>query len=273
MPILSELQYSIVTNVISLAVACLGGAAIFFFIGPAVSKKYRFTTTVSGVLCSIACYHYFRIYNSFVESYALTASASAAAGYVFSPTGEPFNNFYRYADWLVTVPLLIVELISVLALAKGENKGLTLKLCVAAAIMILLGYPGEISGGTTVRLIFWAASMIPFLYILFVLFTRLGGAIDRQPDEVRGTVKLARGVLLVTWLFYPAAYLFDTFASSGAVGEVGVQVGYSIADILAKAGFGLIIYTVAKTKSELESPDTAPDTAPDTTPGTRVAAA
>jgi hypothetical protein len=40
---------------------------------------------------------------------------------------------------------------------------------------------------------------------------------------------------------------------TGASAEVGVQVGYSIADVLAKAAFGIFIYTIAVRKSEPEA--------------------
>lgn len=250
MPDLSPIQYSVVSNLLSFAVATLGAAAIFFFIAPGITRNYRFAMTVSGLVCAIAAYHYFRISDSFAGAYVLTPTGAESTRY--SPTGEPFNDFYRYADWLITVPLLMVELVAVLALPKSESRGLLIKLTVAAAAMILLGYPGEVSNSPAIEWTFWFLSMIPFVYILFVLFTQLGDAIDRQPKQVQGTIKFARMVVLVTWLFYPIAYLFNVLFDGGATGQVGVQVGYSIADITAKAGFGVVLYMAAKTKSDLE---------------------
>ena len=62
--------------------------------------------------------------------------------------GDGFNEGYRYVDWLLTVPLLLFETIAVLALAKAVRRGLLLKLIPASALMIILGYPGEISSST-----------------------------------------------------------------------------------------------------------------------------
>ena len=251
---LSVAQFGIVSNMFSFTIATMGAAALFFFLSrTSVAPKYRPALMVSGLVVSIACYHYFRIYESWHQAYAL-------AGDVFKATPVTFNDAYRYADWILTVPLLMVELIAVLALPKAEGNSLLTKLVIAAALMIGLGYPGEISSDTTTRWIFWGLSMVPFVYLLSVLFTQLTSSLKTQPEGVRGLVSLARVVLLVTWAFYPIAYAIITATGTKSpVGQVALQVGYSIADITAKAGFGLLIYFIARTKSEVEGyhPDAA----------------
>jgi bacteriorhodopsin len=244
---LSVAQFGIVSNMFSFTIASMGAAAIFFFLSrTSVAPKYRPALMVSGLVVSIACYHYFRIYESWHTAYAL-------AGDVFKPTPLTFNDAYRYADWILTVPLLMVELIAVLALPKSEGNSLLTKLVIAAALMIGLGYPGEISSDTTTRWIFWGLSMLPFLYLLSILFTQLTKSLSTQPQGVRGLVSLARVVLLVTWSFYPIAYAIITVTGTkSAVGQVGLQVGYTLADITAKAGFGILIYFMARAKSEAE---------------------
>ena len=85
----------------------------------------------------IAAYHYFRIFNNWEAAYAINASGG------YSPTGLPFNNAYRYVDWFLTVPLLVIELILILGLTRKVTSGLIAKLGLAAALMIVLGYIGE----------------------------------------------------------------------------------------------------------------------------------
>jgi bacteriorhodopsin len=251
-------QFGLVANMFSFTIATMGAAALFFFLArPSVAPKYRPALLVSGIVVSIACYHYFRIHENWIEAFGLTGES-------YKATAIPFNHAYRYADWILTVPLLMVELIAVLALPKAEARRLLTKLVVAAALMIGLGYPGEISADTNTRWIFWGASMIPFLYLLYVLFTELTRSLDKQPSAVRGLVNLARVFLLVTWSFYPIAYAIVTVTgTSNPNGEVALQVGYTIADITAKAGYGLLIYFMARVKSEhegynLESHDPIP---------------
>ncbi len=259
---LSVAQFTTVSNMFSFTIAAMGASALFFFLSrTSVAPKYRPALTVSGLVVSIACYHYFRIYGSWLEAYSLT-------GNLFKATAVPFNDAYRYADWILTVPLLMVELIAVLALPKAEGRGLLTKLVVAAALMIALGYPGEIASDSITRWFFWAASMIPFLYLLAVLYTQLTKSLQTQPVAVRGLVTLARTVLLVTWSFYPIAFAIITITGTkSAAGQVALQIGYTIADITAKAGYGLLIYAMARVKSEAEgySPDhvdSAPRVAP-----------
>ena len=94
--------------------------------------------------------------------------------------------------------------------------------------------------------------MLPFLYILWILFGELGRSLDRQPDRVKGLVGTLRLIVLVTWSVYPIAYLLPSVIGAGATAEVVRQVAYSIADILAKPAFGLLVLAVATAKSEAE---------------------
>lgn len=152
------------------------------------------------------------------------------------------------------MPLLLVELILVMRLSRSETVSKSLTLGGAAALMILLGYPGEVSGGIdSTRLLWGALSMIPFLYIVFSLYTSLGAAIDRQPEEVRGLIRLARNLTVVSWFFYPVVYFLPFVLSlSGGTTIAAIEVGYTIADITAKAVFGLVIYAIAVRKSDVE---------------------
>lgn len=258
MPALDPFGFNVVYNLLSLTVATMGAATLFFFFAPRVSPKYKPAMIVSGLVTAIACYHYFQIRISFGDAFTMT-TVDGVSQYVAS--GKPFNDFYRYADWLLTVPLLMVELIAVMALTRQESAKYLKILIPAVILMIVLGYPGEnaiSTGGSDAAVWGWfVASMIPFIAILAVLFTQLSSAIAKQPAEARPLIHLARVVVLVTWSFYPLAYLIgalgrgeDGSLSAGAV--VGLQVGYTIADITAKAGFGVVIYMIARRKSELE---------------------
>ncbi len=236
-------QYTLVYNVLSLVIAAMGACTIFFlFSRDLVSRKYRVALYVSAVVTLIACYHYFRIFASWESAYVLQDGT-------YVPSGTPFNDAYRYVDWLLTVPLLMVELIAVLNLAWDKAKGLFVSLASAAFLMILLGYPGEISSDSTTRIVFWCLSMVPFLYIMYVLYFRLGDSLGSQPQIVRSYVSIIRNLTLIAWSFYPIAYLFNEFKDAG-FGIAAVQVGYSIADVVAKCGYGIIIYWIARAKTE-----------------------
>jgi bacteriorhodopsin len=241
-------QFDTVYNFLSLVIASQLFTAIFLLIGlPRILPRYRQAVTVAIVVCGIAAYHYFRIFDSFKASF-VTDSVGGTGDYT-QAVGEGFNEGYRYVDWLLTVPLLLFELIAVLALARSVQKGLLIRLMPAAGLMIILGYPGEISDDNGVRGIFGLLSTIPFAYILYVLFVQLSKSLKNQPDSVRGTLSRLRYLLLLSWGVYPIAYLLPMLDISGADAWVFKQVGYSVADILAKAVYAIIIFQVARLKS------------------------
>lgn len=253
--LLTAAQFSTVYNSLSLVIAAQLFTAIFLLISlPRVLPRYRPAITIALIVCGIAAYHYFRIFDSF--SAAFTTDSAGGVGDYTITAGAAFNEGYRYVDWLLTVPLLLVELIAVLALARAMQNKLLLQLVPASILMIVLGYPGEVSDDLLVRTIFGILSTIPFLFILWVLFVELSKSLASQPEAVRGTISRLRYLLLLSWGVYPIAYLLPAL-DLGADGWVWKQVGYSIADIVAKAVYGIIIYQVARKKSWLEDPQFA----------------
>lgn len=244
MPTLTASEFELVYATLSLTIASMGAAAVFFFTARnQVGEKYRPALLVSGLVVGIACYHYVRIFLSWQDAFTLVDGAYVASG-------VPFLDSYRYADWLLTVPLLLVELVAVLALAKERARPLFAKLSIAAVLMIATGYPGEIADTAMTKHVWGWISTVPFLYILYVLWGELGRAMETQPERVRRLVSGTRLLLLATWGVYPLAYLASALGvGGGATAEVALQVGYSVADITAKAGFGLMIYGIARAKT------------------------
>ena len=255
MPDLSNFQFSIVDNVFSMTVATMGAAAIFLFLSrSSVDEAYRPALMISGLVVTIACYHYFMIRHSWQDAYKLS-------GDNYTGSGAAFNDFYRYADWILTVPLLMVELVAVLRLEASKARSLLTRLVIAAALMIALGYPGEVISTPDrhfERVVWGALSSVPFFYILYVLWTELTASLATQPAAARKLIEIARLVILVTWAVYPIAYALGGTPSAlpakaagagDATGIVGLQVGYAFADMTAKAGFGLLIYFIARAKS------------------------
>jgi bacteriorhodopsin len=230
----------------SLAIAAMG-ASFFFFISARGSLKEgnRMAVTLSATVVLIAFYHYVRIFDSWV----------ATAG-----VGNPgaFNEGYRYVDWLLTVPLLVAELILVLRLDKKVESKLIQRNVVYAFLMIATGYIGELDVQTSVvldssRTIWGAISTIFFVLILRDLFGGIDASFKRQSKEIQGIFKVLRVVLIATWGVYPIAYLLPTISTSLGLtagdGLVLKQIGYTIADILAKPGYGLLIWKIATLKN------------------------
>ncbi len=250
MPELTIGQYSTVYNMFSFTIAAMFASFVFFVLSrDLLSAKYKISMILSAIVVGIAGYHYIRILGSWDSAYELV-------GGVYTATGKPFNDAYRYVDWLLTVPLLMAELIAVLALAPAVRKALTAKLMIAAVLMIALGYPGEIMDEKAIFGIYgvWGTlSTIPFVYILYVLWVELGKFMKDQPAKVNILVRNIRLLTVATWGFYPIAYMIGAGGGGESAGaEVGLQVGYTIADVLAKCGYGIMVYHIARAKMEAE---------------------
>jgi bacteriorhodopsin len=248
MPQLTTGEFSIVYNLLSFTLAAMIASFIFFVLRrDSVAPQYRGALVMSALVVAIAGYHYFRIFNSWNDAYTISNS-------MYIPTGKPYNNAYRYVDWFLTVPLLIAELIAVMKIPAGKRTSLTARLVIAAALMIVLGYPGEIATTPTTRAIWGVAATIPFLYILYELFVGLRPAVLAEEGRAKTLLSNIRFLLFATWGFYPIVFAIPVFFGNvtDPVAIVAVQVGYCLADVIAKCGYGLMIYAIARAKTESE---------------------
>jgi bacteriorhodopsin len=245
-------QWSTVYNVLSFGLVSMLATTVYTLVSQhRVLPKYRNALILSSMVTFIAGYHYLRIFDSFSEA---TVEGSFNVMVDFNADPKAFNEGYRYVDWILTVPLLLVEVIAVLALAREAAKSLITRLVPASAAMIALGYPGEVSTDDGTKILWGVLSTLPFLYILYVLFVELGKSLDRQPEGVAATVGRLRMLLIATWGVYPIAYMMPLLGSDASDPQAFVwrQVGYTVADVLAKCLFGLTIFKIARMKSLAE---------------------
>ena len=246
MPEITVGQFELVYNAFSFTIAVMGAATLFVLATRSqVSPTYRTALALTALVTGIALYHYVRIFGSWEAAYTVVNGT-------IKPTGLKFNDAYRYVDWLLTVPLLLVELILVMRLSPAETMAKSVKLGFLAAVMVLLGYPGEIAADFGTRWLWWGLAMIPFVIIVYDLFVGLNDSISSQPASARGLVSAARWLTVLSWCFYPIVFIFPMIGFTGGAAFIAVQVGYTIADIVAKAVFGILIYLIAVRKSEAE---------------------
>lgn len=247
---LSAAQYTLVYNGFSFVFAAMFAAFIYFvLVRQQVTVELRNALTMSALVVAVAGYHYFRIFESWQGAFTLVNGV-----YTHTASNPAFNDAYRYIDWLLTVPLLVAELVAVLGLARATSISLTARLAAAAALMVVLGYPGEVASDNTTRLIWGVLSTLPFLYIIYTLFTEFNAAVARQPASVQPLFRWARLLLFAVWGFYPIVYSLHYLGGFDANVIVAVQIGYCIADVVAKAGYGVMIYQIARAKTLDQQP-------------------
>merc|ERR1711997_120566 len=213
---------------------------------------------ISGLVTWAAAYHYIRIFNSWVDAYQYSAGkVQNGALEMMAPamTGIPFNDAYRYMDWLLTVPLLLIEILLVMKLSDEEYSSKAWVLGLGSALMIVSGYYGElvVTGDLTPRWLCWFLSMGFFLYIVYELLVGLSAATNSEADPViKGKIQTAQVMTVISWCTYPVVYLFPMLGINAATAVVSIQIGYCASDIISKCGVGIVIYQITYAKSTKE---------------------
>jgi len=254
---MTDLQYQAVYNVLSFAMASMAATTMYlWFRSGSVHEKYKSAVIISGLVTFIAAYHYIRIFNSWVSAYEYKPTTlHGGAMDIDHPTltGVPFNDAYRYMDWLLTVPLLLIEILLVMKLSAEDYSSKAWTLGFGSALMIVSGYYGElvVTGDLTPRWMCWFLSMIFFLYIVYELLVGLSQATDSEADpEIAGKIRSAQFMTVVSWCTYPIVYLFPMLGVQAAHAVVAIQIGYCASDIISKCGVGLVIYQITYAKSK-----------------------
>merc|ERR1712146_223899 len=265
---LTASQYDLVYNSLSLGLASMAASTVFFFLRlGSFGERYKAALCFTGLVTFIAMYHYFRIFDSFVAAYTPCEVTDGVVNYNkcnpelygHTPTGIPFNDAYRYVDWFLTVPLLLIEIVLVMRLSEEETFQRCCTLGVSSALMIANGYPGETTAEPGTRWCFWFLSMLPFTYIVYPLCAGLKESQEAQPEACKDAVKWACWATVFSWCTYPIVYIqpmlqgsTDGKAGLSAGSVVSIQVGYTISDIISKCGVGYFVYRIGLAKSMAE---------------------
>jgi len=256
---MTDVQYQAVYNVLSFALASMLATTMYLWTrSVAVKAQYQSAVLISGLVTFIAAYHYIRIFNSWVEAYNYgvnTVVDGAMEMKAPTLTGVPFNDAYRYMDWLLTVPLLLIEILLVMDLDEKTYNCKAWALGLGSALMIVSGYYGElvVTGDLTPRWHCWFVSMAFFLYIVYELLVGLSAATNSEANAaIKGKIRTAQIVTVISWCTYPVVYLFPMWGITAATSVVSIQIGYCASDIISKCGVGLLIYQITYAKSTKE---------------------
>jgi sensory rhodopsin len=211
--------------------AMMAAAAFFFLEMRNVPEKWRTSLLVSGLITFIAAVHYYYMRDFFVS------------------TGES-PTFFRYVDWMLTVPLMCVEFYLITKKA-GAKIGLLWKLIIASVIMLVTGYFGEAVQRES-SVLWGVLSGLAYFYIVYLVwFGEVAELAKNAGEHVQKAVKILAWFVLVGWAIYPLGYIIGT--PGGLFGAFGsadpnpmMDVVYNIGDAVNKIGFGLVIYALTQ---------------------------
>ena len=216
--------------------AMMAASVFFFFELSNTSPKWRTSVLVSGLITLIAAVHYY-----YMRGYNLETGDS--------PT------FFRYVDWILTVPLMCVEFY--LITKKGGAKiSLLWKLITLSVVMLVTGYLGEtVYRGSSV---FWGVvSGVAYFYIVYLIwFGEVAKLAATSGPQVLKATKILSWFVLVGWAIYPLGYILGTpgglfgiqLVANPAAASHAMDIVYNIADAVNKIGFGLVIYSLSRSE-------------------------
>ena len=212
--------------------AMLCSAVFFFFERGEVAPKWRTSVTVAGLVTFIAFFHYY---------FMRDAWGSALA------SGDLTQ--LRYIDWLITVPLQIVEFYLILKGVGKVTSGLFWQLLIASIVMLVGGLLGEM--GTINEVVGFVIGMIGWLYVVYLIFA--GGAAKASSESGNQAVQSAfnsmKLIVLVGWAIYPIGYIIGNMIDV-TNGTQTMNIIYNFADLINKTAFGLVIWAAAKQDSK-----------------------
>ena len=209
------------------SMALLASTAFFFIERASVPAGWRVSITVAGLVTGIAFIHYMYMRD------------------VWIMTGES-PTVYRYIDWLITVPLLMLEFYFVLAAVGKANSGVFWRLMLGTLVMLVGGYLGE--AGYINSMLGFIIGMAGWIYILYEVFSGEAGKMAAKSGNKALVTAFGamRMIVTVGWAIYPLGYVFGYL--TGGVDANSLNVIYNAADFLNKIAFGLIIWAAAMTQ-------------------------
>ena len=215
-----------------IATAAMLATTVFFLVERQnVAAKWKTSMSVAALVTGIAWYHY----TYMREVWAM---------------GDGSPLVYRYIDWLITVPLQVVEFYLILAAIGVGTFVMFRNLMGASIVMLVAGFFGE-SGAMdgTLELsstVWWFIGMLGWGYILYELWSGdVKEAAASGSPGVQFAFESMRMIVTFGWAIYPLGYLMGA-GTIGGMGTDDMNILYNVADLVNKGAFGMMIWYAAK---------------------------
>jgi len=247
----SPMAYAIVAHTLTLGFGVMA-AALFYFILTLrnVAPRYRTSNVLSVVVMVSAVLILFFQQQSWYNAFAYN---TAAGVYERILDARLFSNGYRYLNWLIDVPMLLLQILFVVEITREQRSKLRNWFFFSGSMMILTGYIGQFYETTnTAALLIWGAiSTIFFVHVLYLINRVIADAQKKLPAPAAKIMGSIWWLFLISWMLYPGGYLMPVLMNSEA-GVVGRQLVYTIADISSKVIYGVLLSMVAIIRSEVD---------------------
>jgi bacteriorhodopsin len=212
-----------------ISMALMASTVFFLWETQSVTAKWKTSLVVSALVTFIAAVHYFYMRDVWVDTGT-------------SPT------VFRYIDWLLTVPLLMIEFYLILRAIGVATAGIFWRLLIGTLVMLVPGYLAE--AGYMDITIGFVIGMLGWFYILYEIFAGEAGkaAEKNASDAVKYAYNTMRWIVTVGWAIYPIGYVMGYML--GAASPEALNIVYNLADLVNKVAFGLLIWYAATSESQ-----------------------
>ena len=209
-----------------ISVAMVASTAFFFLEGNSVAKHWQTSVRVAGLVTLIAAVHYYYMRAVWIQ------------------TGEN-PNVYRYIDWLLTVPLQMVEFYLILAAVGAATAGMFWRLLIGTLVMLIAGFLGE--NGSINATVGFIVGMAGWIYILYEVFAGEAAQANASSNSKaqQSAYNAMKWIVSIGWSIYPIGYFLGYLSGAGADAATLNWV-YNLADYVNKIAFGVIIWAAAK---------------------------
>lgn len=168
-----------------------------------------------------------------------------------------FTNGFRYLNWLIDVPVLLFQILFVVTITGDAFRSYRNQFFISGPLMILTGYIGQFYETTNLTqfLIWGTISTFFFVHVLILIYRIIQQSKQDMPAEAQVTMDTIWWVFLVSWMLYPGGYLFPLVGgleSSPEWAVVGRQITYTVADIVSKIVYGVLLNNVSTIRSQAE---------------------
>ncbi|MEM6336027.1 MAG: bacteriorhodopsin, partial [Bacteroidota bacterium] len=222
----SPMAYHMVSHILTLGYATMLAGLLYFALTlNTVSARFRISSVLSVVVMTSAFLLLYAqqanwtssfVFNPETETYVRGAAATGALG-----TPDTFNNGYRYLNWLIDVPMLLLQILFVVEITRERRRSLTLQFMTSGVLMIVTGYIGQFYEVTNIPLfLIWGTiSTVFFFHVLWLMYKLLNEQ-SALPPRAQRVMKGIWWLFLISWMLYPGAYLMPVLLE-GEIGVVG----------------------------------------------------
>jgi bacteriorhodopsin len=244
--------FEIVSHVLTLGYAAMAAATFYFLLTiKDNAPRYRMSSVLSTVVMVSAVILLFMQQQSWVNSYGLNAGNTA---YVLRAGGELFSNGYRYLNWLIDVPNLLIQILFVAGITGLMFRKYLVQFAASGMLMVVTGYigqyfePGRLTANVFQWLL-WGVISTAFYVVVLVLITRVieQGVKNMKGSKAVGIFAAILPLFYISWTIYPVAYVIPLFIETLGWGTsiMVQQVLYTVADITSKIFYGVMLNTAS----------------------------